>query len=70
MLRLSILNVLVTFPDPAVLELPCTLGQPYKDLFSRSISSGTALSEGVCHVTFEFPVPRRVPGTQQIAKVS
>lgn len=59
MLKLSTLAVLVTFPgDPAALDPPSTLGQPYKELHSRCVSNDTALLEGVCHATFEFPVPR------------
>lgn len=58
MLKLSTLAVLVTFPgDPAALEPPSTLGQPYKELHSRCVSSDTAFPEGACHVTFEIPVP-------------
>lgn len=59
MLKLSILAVLVTVPgDPAALDPPSSLGQPNKELHSRCVSSDTVLLEGVCHVTFEFPVPR------------
>ena len=58
MLKLSTLAVLVTFPgDPAALEPPSTLDQPYKELHSKCVSSDTAFLEGGCHVTFEFPVP-------------